>query len=422
MKLKLQSVLLLLILLNFKSYGKVNDKLALICNPIDTLYYNSEWKVVSSKEIADYYRIRNNSYMQFRDYYITGELQGKGGFTYMDSISDANTVLDGKCINYYKNGNISDERTFIDGKLSGAYIEYEENGLIKSQASFVNDKMHGIYTQYYEDGMCVQSNYIDGIADDFYNVISADGCCIKYDRKTNKPIWESPSISELLTDYKDGDALYYYLKNGVGVAIKVESVSDYGRYHKVTLILDNNSFETIDFNPVSSITATIKNSNLGIILGEVLSSEEYIKKVKRTQNWEAALNGISEGLSTSNAGYITSTTKTNTTSKGSAYAYSGNNTAYGSYSGKAEATTETVQYSQDLADQVNMQSNKRIQNFESLLLEERKYKEQGYLKRTTIHPKDIISGYVNIKRKSKDESISVTVDINGAKYLFEISL
>ena len=51
----------------------------------DTLYYDKDWKGVSSKAFAVFYRVlpkdRNNILRKpFRDYYITGELQSEGGF------------------------------------------------------------------------------------------------------------------------------------------------------------------------------------------------------------------------------------------------------------------------------------------------------------------------------------------------------
>lgn len=56
-------------------------------------------------------------------------------------------------------------------------------------------------------------------------------------------------------------------------------------------------------------------------------------------------------------------------------------------------------------------------NYENALLQEREIKQEGYLKRTTIYPGQAISGYINIKR-IKGDTMDVTIDINGAKYIF----
>ena len=56
-------------------------------------------------------------------------------------------------------------------------------------------------------------------------------------------------------------------------------------------------------------------------------------------------------------------------------------------------------------------------DYENSLLQERAIKQEGYLKKTTIHPGEAISGYINIKRTS-GTMMTVIVDINGAKYEF----
>ena len=58
-----------------------------------------------------------------------------------------------------------------------------------------------------------------------------------------------------------------------------------------------------------------------------------------------------------------------------------------------------------------------MKNYENALLQEREIKQEGYLKRTTIYPGQAISGYINIKR-IKGDTMDVTIDINGAKYIF----
>lgn len=91
------------------------------------------------------------------------------------------------------------------------------------------------------------------------------------------------------------------------------------------------------------------------------------EKVKRAQNWSAALMGISEGMAMAGAGYSTSTT----------YGYSSN----GSYS-----TYTTTTYNPTVAYQANMASQQRIANFSQALQDEQNIKEMGYLKKNTIYP------------------------------------
>ena len=48
----------------------------------------------------------------------------------------------------------------------------------------------------------------------------------------------------------------------------------------------------------------------------------------------------------------------------------------------------------------------------------KKVKEQGYLKKTTIHPGESIVGYMNIKRK-KGGLLTVEIPVGKDAYLFD---
>ena len=66
---------------------------------IDTLYYDKDWKGVENKAFATYFRIiptstDSNFRKQFRDYYITGELQSEGGFITIDRYDDSKSFMD----------------------------------------------------------------------------------------------------------------------------------------------------------------------------------------------------------------------------------------------------------------------------------------------------------------------------------------
>lgn len=385
---------------------------------IDTIYYNSEWKIVSTEIIADYYRVTVEPDKQFRDYFITGELQARGGYIRIDSLDDRNSIFNGKCITYYKNGSISSEKSYLEGDLSGEYIEYNKNGLIERHMNFLNDKLNGIFTEFKEDNSCIQTEYTDGIPNNYYTVSNVDGCIMKFDTKSNEPIWESPDVSEIKTEYTDGIAYSFYSKNGLIIGLTNTSVKDYGRYYRVELVISNYSLDPIEFDPTLDIAATAINKKQEENDICVLSSDKYMKKVKRSQNWKAALVGFAEGLSTVNAGYQTSTTTTNTHSSGSAYASGTNGSAYGSYSGRSTSVSTTKQYDAAAAYQARVISNNRIANFESSLITERQVKDEGYLKRTTIYPSEVVSGYVHIDRSSRDKSVTVIIDINGIKYEF----
>ena len=400
-------------------------------NDIDTLYYDKNWNGVENKAFATFIRIipkstDDNFRKQFRDYYITGELQSEGGFISIDKFDDSKSIFDGEWVNYYKSGKIDEKGFRINGKQEGEYISYTEDGLVLIHAFFKDDKLHGVYTEFSDNGdLCKQIEYSDGVPlYDYYVISNKDGFCSKIRLSDNQPIYESPSLSEKQTEYKDGETWPYYNKNGIMIGMTNNEVRDYGKYYQIPIIISNNSMHPIEFNP-DYITATlIDNKEVEYIL-KVYSAEEYMKKVQRSQNWAMALNGLAEGLAAANAGYSTSTTNSSyngySSSYGSAYAYGTGGYAYGNYSGNSTyrgySTSTTTSYNGAAAYQAQVIANNRIAAYDNALLSERAAKDEGYLKRTTIYPGETISGYIHIERK-KGISMNIDININGAIYSF----
>jgi hypothetical protein len=197
----------------------------------------------------------------------------------------------------------------------------------------------------------------------------------------------------LRTEYRHGSQWLFYTNSNVTIRAKCTVVRDYGRYFRVPLIIENNSAIPFDFNPDNILANIIDMEGERIVL-PVLSSNEYMRKVKRSQNWAMALNGFSAGM----AGYSTSTTTTS---------------AYSPKIGHVSAVSTTTTYNATAAA-IAIQQNAE---YNRLALEERAIKEEGYLKITTIYPGEIISGYVHIK-KLKGQQLNVLVAINGIGYEF----
>lgn len=293
-----------------------------------------------------------------------------------------------------------------------------------------NGKVNGILTLFNEEGnMCSQIEMLDGEPIyDYYILSNKEGYSSKLRISDNTPIYESPSLNEKKVDYRDGAAWPYYTKNGIMVAMTNTQVKDYGKWFQISLIIANNSIAPIEFDP-ELITSSLQKKNGQTVALEVWSSDRYMRKVRRTQNWNMALAGIGEGLAAAGAGYSTSTTHTNSTyngysnSYGNAYAYGsggyayGSYNGYGSYHGNSSTTSRTTTYDGAAAYQAQVIASNRMANYENYLLNERAIKQEGYLRKTTVYPGDAISGYVNIKRIS-GSTMTVIVDINGAKYEF----
>lgn len=402
---------------------------------LDTIYYDKNWKGVSSPVFADFYRVYDASdksefRKRFRDYYITGELQSEGGFVSIDKYDDTKSIMDGEWTNYYKSGKIEQKGYRNKGIEEGEYTAYYENGLVKLHVTMQNGKANGILTQFNEQGdVCTQMEMLNGEPKyDYYFVSNKDGYSSKIRISDNTPIWETPNVDEMKLEYKDGIGWEYYIKNGIMLAMTNTELKDYGKWFQISMVIANNSVVPIEFDP-AAITSSLKKKNGQITALEVWTAEQYMKKVRRAQNWNMFFAGLGEGLAAANAGYSTSTTNTNTTyngysnTYGNAYAYGSGGYAYGSYNGhgsyhgNSSTTSTTRTYDGAAAYQARVIASNRIAQYENSLLQERAVKQEGYLKKTTIHPGEVISGYINIKRQT-GPSMTVVVDINGAKYEF----
>ena len=106
--------------------------------------------------------------------------------------------------------------------------------------------------------------------------------------------------------YKDGETFLYYTSNNVSVSAQLSINRNYGKYYMVNVVVENFTGESFNFNPTDIYSILIKNGEN--IEGDVFSHNRYMKKVRRSQNWSEALNGLAEGLNAAQAGYSTSTT------------------------------------------------------------------------------------------------------------------
>ena len=174
--------------------------------------------------------------------------------------------------------------------------------------------------------------------------------------------------------------------------------------------ISNNTIIPILFDPVMNISASSTDVK-GITTDlQVWSSDEYLKKVNRSQTWATILMGVAEGMSSANAGYSTSTTNSY---------YSGNTYGGYGYSNYSSTTTSyTRTYDAGAAYQAQVLSQQRMADFSNAMLEEREIKKFGYLKKNTIYPGERISGYVHIKR-IKGETVQFIIKIEEALYIFD---
>ncbi len=372
---------------------------------IDTLYYNSSGLIAQNALFADYYRIAlypadSTRHKEFKDFYNSGELCREGYFLTLDSLNDSKTVFDGEIRTYFRNGNIAEKTHYANGQLHGEYARFNDDGTLKIHTSYQEGKLSGTYKAYNEDGSCRIIEYDAGEPiHDYYLLSDNEGNTLKFRITDDMPIWESPAIAERFVDYRDGTPWEVYFKNGLTIALTNSVVKDYGKWHRIDLIISNNSTTPIEFTPELNI-ASYSIDNQGITTDlQIYSCDAYMKKVKRAQTWAAFAMGFSEGIASAGAGYSTSTT--------TGYSSNGVITTY-----------QTTTYNTNATYQANLASQQRLANFSQALQEEKNIKQMGYLKKNTIYPGESISGYVHVKR-IKGERVVFIIDVEGAEYLYE---
>lgn len=201
---------------------------------------------------------------------------------------------------------------------------------------------------------------------------------------------------ERRTEFRDGVEWQYYQNEDIKISMTHSVTRSYGKWHQVDIFIANLSDNEININPEVDITShsfdklNQISSNL-----TVWSSDQYLKKVKRSQNWALALNAAAEGFNSGSAGYSQSS----------------------SYSATGGFTTSTT-YNQAQSYHAQMAAQSRIAQLGDSMKRDQEVKKMGYLKRNTIYPGEAIQGYVNIERV-KGSEVYVTIRINDVDYLFD---
>ncbi len=234
---------------------------------------------------------------------------------------------------------------------------------------------------------------------------------------------EETPVKEGGSFIKDGKNVQYFVHNGLVITMHLSIENSYGKYYTAYISIENHSDKRINFYP-ETITAKIYNEKVESPL-PVLNYEEYMKKVKRKQNWNSFWVALGEAGAASNAGYSVSQTHSNTSgyvnSNGYSSGYFGNE--YGSVSTNVRTygnfSTNTTTYNYDATANYYAQQNARnnMANFNNQQYEIKESINQGYLKSNTIFPDQRINGYINVVFKKADYTI-VTVALNNENYIF----
>lgn len=151
----------------------------------EKIYYDENWKVCNKSD-ADYYRLitfdENGKPLGIvKDFYITGEIQWEGYFSYVDKYDNSKDVNEGHCIWYHKNGRKGRESDMVNNLENGITTFWHENGNKAREVDYKMGVPNGVWNDYYENGKLFRKfSFSDGkLIDKFFTECDEFGKCQK---------------------------------------------------------------------------------------------------------------------------------------------------------------------------------------------------------------------------------------------------
>jgi len=364
----------------------------------DTIYYDKQWRVISNKTFAAYYRyalypVDETATKYFKTFYANGALQGEGTFIDLDRSNDSKSVFDGEITSYYVAGALKEKLNYANGKLNGEHTVYYENGNIKEHSTLENGRKTGIHSSFTEDGrVCRLQEYTADAPSSFYVVVDMDGNYSKYDAATDSPIFEKPSLDEVKTEYKNGVAWPYYNKNGLIVgASSSAGKEDIGNVREIGVFLVNKSMMNVDIDPANIKVYYVKKGKRTDM--EFMSADDYDKKIykKKVENTKKQLK---------QKAVVSIEREDNVNENLGASVFDA-------------GTSNTLKTFQERIIKL-----KKLVERNRMRYADREHEDLGYLERTTVHPGEVVSGFLYTDDKKVDD-LFVNVRVNGIDYLYE---
>lgn len=211
---------------------------------------------------------------------------------------------------------------------------------------------------------------------------------------TSQTLIHSENDSTFSAEYRNGDEWAMIAKEGfiVGVSNKLIK-DDYGKFYRLQIMIQNLSNNPFTFTPeLVSSYCTLKDQSINSM--KVYTSESFQKMIKKKQMWAEALTGFANGLNAGMAGYSSSYVST----------------PYGGY------TVNT--YNAGNAAVANMIATNQMLEMGKQMENDRKIRDEGYLKKNTIRPGEGIVGYMFVK-KQKGIIMEVQIPINGVIFAYK---
>jgi hypothetical protein len=239
--------------------------------------------------------------------------------------------------------------------------------------------------------------------------------------------------------YKNGVQIIKYFDNGISIATSFDKINTYGEYFQLNIEIVNQTGQDFTFFPSKILSVleeykTDKKTNEQILksqkFGELLASDDYLKKVNNKQFWSKVGSNITLSNRASMAGQSSSRTQA-AVAGGSSTSVTGNASVYDNKNNKVNATASVngsssfaaagVSNTQNFDGQAAYQAQKEVdqemkqRDFE--LNQIKNVLDQGYLKTNTIENSQKIFGFINIKYDDADK-VKVLIPVNGKNYFF----
>jgi hypothetical protein len=190
---------------------------SVFAQPVDTIYYNSEWQICE-KARADYYRIctvKSDS-----GWIFTGSVKDyqMNGTPHMEGHYDSNGFRDGDFIFYYPDGKKEAQGRFIKDRFHGNWQFYYPDGKNKARIYYSGDALLFVFIEYIDE----KGNYLvkDGTGKFNIPVIEIYG-----DRKYLLK-------GEFINGDREGDWEYRVNDNNLTVDIRHKEVYKNGEFKK----------------------------------------------------------------------------------------------------------------------------------------------------------------------------------------------
>ena len=264
------------------------------------------------------------------------------------------------------------------------------------------------------------------------NAFNFYGITINKDKKTEfvsiDDFIKSTPVKEYGYNLKDGNLIFYYKHKGMSLSMTLYTDNSYGNYYQAWINIQNFTGKNLLLAPNRITSKTVIKKTEEIKDLKILSYEEYMKKVKRSQSWQNFAVAFGNSLAASNAGYSYSTTNSSVTgvtnSFGSASGYVGDTYGYASGWSSSYSTaygrSTTNSYNGAAAYAAQQNANAQTNSYISNQYQIKNRLSEGYVKANTLANQTEFMGYFNIEF-IKTDNLRIEIPINGETYIFDRS-